>query len=98
MQRAAAYLRGISRLVIGSYPTQFSPAFLQAEQAGRRRSHLCFRLRHLWQADTFLKDEVPDAGSGDASETDPVVAAASGSANMRAGASSGEGESCLERF
>lgn len=46
-------------MVIGSYPTHFTPAFSQLKQAGSRWSHLFFLIRHLLQADTFRKDDAP---------------------------------------
>jgi hypothetical protein len=61
-----AYLLGISFLVIGSYPTQFTFAFSQLAQLGSCRSHRFFRDRHRLHAETLRKTllcpDVPPPG------------------------------------
>lgn len=50
-----SHLLGISLLVIGSYPTQETPAFSQLAQLGSFWSHLFFRNLHRLQALTLRK-------------------------------------------
>ena len=55
------YLRGISRFVIGSYPTHLTPAFSHCVQAGILWSHRFLRNLQRLQAVT-LRNVVADVG------------------------------------